>query len=139
VARAYSGIDRYVEVSRSAIVEMFRQVGNLSLDWEGIARRGILVRHLVLPEDLAGSIESLAFLASLSKEITISLMAQYSPQYKARSMPPLDRKISREEYERVLDSAWDLGLERCFIQEVESSEALIPDFRRADPFETIVE
>jgi putative pyruvate formate lyase activating enzyme len=139
VARTYSGIDRYVEVSRSAIAEMFRQVGNLSLDREGIAQRGVLVRHLVLPEDLAGSMESLAFLASLSTEIVISLMAQYSPQYKARSMPPLDRKISREEYERVLDSAWDLGLERCFIQEVESSEALIPDFRRADPFETIVE
>jgi len=139
VARTYSGIDRYVEVSRSAIAEMFRQVGNLSLDREGIARCGILVRHLVLPEDLAGSRESLAFLASLSTEIVISLMAQYSPQYKARSMPPLDRKISREEYERVLDWAWDLGLECCFVQEVESSEALVPDFRRADPFETIAE
>jgi putative pyruvate formate lyase activating enzyme len=139
VARIYSGIDRYVEVSRSAIAEMFRQVGNLSFDREGIARRGILVRHLILPEDLAGSMESLAFLASLSKEITISLMAQYSPQYKARSMPPLDRKISREEYERVLDRAWELGLERCFVQEAESSEALVPDFLQADPFETAAE
>ena len=136
VARTYSGIDRYVEVSRSAIVEMFRQVGNLSLDRDGIARRGILVRHLVLPEDLAGSEESLAFLASLSSEMVISLMAQYAPQYKAKTMPPLDRKISREEYERVLDWAWELGLERCFVQEVESSEALVPDFRRADPFGT---
>ena len=139
VARTYSGIDRYVEVNRSAIVEMFRQVGNLSLDREGIARRGILVRHLVLPEDLAGSVESLAFLASLSREIVISLMAQYSPQYKARGMPPLDRKISQEEYERVLDWAWDLGLERCFVQEVESSEALVPDFLQADPFGTAAE
>jgi putative pyruvate formate lyase activating enzyme len=54
-------------------------------------------------------------------------------------MPPLDRKISREEYERVLDRAWELGLERCFVQEAESSEALVPDFLQADPFETAAE
>jgi putative pyruvate formate lyase activating enzyme len=135
-AKAYSGIDRYVEVNRSAIAEMFRQVGNLALDRDGIARRGILVRHLILPQGLAGSEESLEFLASLSGEMVISLMAQYAPQYKAKTMPPLDRKISREEYERVLDWAWELGLERCFVQESESSEALVPDFRRADPFGT---
>ena len=115
---------------------MYRQVGNLVLDRDGIAQRGILVRHLVLPEDLAGSRASLAFLASLSREMVVSIMAQYSPQHKARDIPPLDRPISEAEYERVLDWAWELGLQRCFVQEPESSEALVPDFRRPDPFES---
>jgi putative pyruvate formate lyase activating enzyme len=134
VAKAHSGIGRYVEVNRRAIAEMFRQVGNLAVDREGIARQGVLVRHLVLPEDLAGSKDSLAFLAALSKEMVVSIMAQYSPQHKARNLPPLDRRISAAEYERVLDWAWELGLDRCFVQEVESSETLVPDFTKADPF-----
>jgi putative pyruvate formate lyase activating enzyme len=134
-ALSYSGVDRYVEVNRRAIAEMFRQVGTLALDRQGIARRGILVRHLVLPEDLAGSRESLAFLASLSPRMVVSIMAQYSPQYKAMRLVPLDRKVSEAEYEMVLDYALELGLERCFVQEIESSEMLVPDFRKTSPFE----
>lgn len=134
-ARAYSGVERYVAVNRRAIREMFRQVGNLALDEHGIARRGLLVRHLVLPDDVAGSSDSLAFLASLSQDMVISLMAQYSPQFKARGMPPLDRKITLAEYDRVLDEALALGLGNCFVQECESSETLLPDFRRETPFD----
>lgn len=134
VARSYSGVDDYVQISRQAITEMFRQVGNLTLDRRGIARRGLLVRHLVLPKDRAGSAESLKFLASLSPQIVISIMAQYSPQYKAKDIPPLDRRISAAEYEAVLDHALELGLDRCFVQEYDSSETLVPDFRSAEPF-----
>jgi putative pyruvate formate lyase activating enzyme len=133
-ALSYSGVDRYVEVNRRAIAEMFRQVGNLALDRRGIAQRGILVRHLVLPQDLAGSQASLAFLATLSQEMVVSIMAQYSPQYKAVGVPPLDRRIGEREYEAVLDYALELGLDRCFVQEFESSDVLIPDFRNAHPF-----
>jgi putative pyruvate formate lyase activating enzyme len=61
-------------------------------------------------------------------------MAQYSPQYRAQDIPPLDRRITETEYETVLDHAWELGLDRCFAQEFESSETLVPDFREADPF-----
>jgi len=136
LARHYSGVDDYVTVNRRAIREMFRQVGNLVLDGEGIAQRGLLVRHLVLPEDCAGSRESLQFLAALSTDMVVSLMAQYSPQYKARDLPPLDRAITEREYEAVLEMALDLGLERCFVQAVESKAAFLPDFSRADPFET---
>jgi putative pyruvate formate lyase activating enzyme len=134
VAKSYSGIGHYVEVNRAAIVEMFRQVGNLTCDGQGIAQKGVLVRHLVLPGDLAGSEESLAFLASLSPKMYVSLMAQYTPQYKAKCLPPLDRRISRTEYETVLDQAWALGLDRCFIQKLEGSEGLVPDFRQVNPF-----
>jgi len=136
LAKSYSGIDHYVEISRKAITEMFRQVGNLTFNRQGIAQRGILVRHLVLPENCAGSEESLAFLSSLSEEMVISIMAQYSPQYKAKNIPPLDRKISDAEYEVVLDCALRLGLDRCFIQACESSETLFPDFSKANPFES---
>jgi putative pyruvate formate lyase activating enzyme len=134
LARLYSGVDHYVEVNRQAITEMFRQVGNLACDDHGIAQKGLLVRHLVLPENCAGSKESLVFLASLSQDMVISIMAQYAPQYKAKDIPPLHRKISAAEYEAVLDIALELGLEQCFIQEYESSEILVPDFRQADPF-----
>jgi len=134
VARSYSGIAGYVDVNRRAIREMFRQVGNLAVDRQGIAHKGLLVRHLVLPGDRAGSKESLAFLASLSPDMSISLMAQYSPQHKAKKMPPLDKRLCDAEYEAVLDCAWALGLEHCFVQELESSEGLVPDFRRANPF-----
>lgn len=134
VAKAYSGVDGYVEANRRAIAEMLRQVGNLVTDRRGIARRGLLVRHLVLPAGLAGSADSLAFLASLSRDMVVSLMAQYSPQHRAREFPPLDRKITVEEYEAVVDMALELGLENCFVQEVESSEVFVPDFREGDPF-----
>jgi len=134
LAKSYSGIAHYVEVNRRAIREMFRQVGNLTFGRQGIAQRGILVRHLVLPKDRAGSKESLVFLASLSPEMHISIMAQYSPQFKAKNIPPLNRRISYTEYETVLDDALALGLDHCFIQELESSESLLPDFRQADPF-----
>jgi putative pyruvate formate lyase activating enzyme len=134
LAKSYSGIAHYVEVNRRAIREMFRQVGNLTFDRQRIAQRGILVRHLVLPKDRAGSKESLVFLASLSPEMHISIMAQYSPQFKAKNIPPLNRRISYTEYETVLDDALALGLDHCFIQELESSESLLPDFRQVDPF-----
>jgi len=134
-ARTYSGAERYVAANRAAIAEMFRQVGNLTVDEGGTARKGVIVRHLVLPEDLAGSRDSLDFLASLSRDIVVSLMSQYSPQFKACGMPPLDRRITLVEYQRVVDYAWELGLESCLVQEMESSENLIPDFREESPFD----
>lgn len=134
MAKRYSGVDDYVEVSRQAIAEMFRQVGVLELDENGIARRGVLVRHLVMPEDVAGSRDSLEFLASLSRDMAISLMAQYHPRYKARQMPPIDRPITPAEYEAVLEYALELGLENCYVQQIDSHEVLLPDFRRKRPF-----
>lgn len=138
MARTYSGIDGYVEVNRAAIAEMWRQVGDLTLDDDGIARRGLLVRHLVLPGGLAGSRESLAFLVSLSPGIHVSIMAQYAPHYRARGMPPLHRPISPAEYEQVLNDALTLGLENGFVQEIASHEQLIPDFEQEDPFAAAV-
>jgi len=133
-AEACSAVSDYVPVNRRAIAEMFRQVGNLLLDDDGLARRGLLVRHLVLPENLAGSRASLAFLASLSPEMVVGLMSQYSPQHRADEVPALSRRITYEEYERVIDWALELGLENCFVQELESTQLLVPDFGSEEPF-----
>jgi len=134
-AMNYSGVQRYVAANRRAIGEMYRQVGNLVLDEHGIARRGLLVRHLVLPGGQAGSRDSLRFLRSLSPDVTVSIMAQYTPQHRAAEFPPLERRISAAEYEQVVDCALALGLEQCFVQELECSDAMVPDFRKASPFE----
>jgi len=133
-ALKFSGIKNYVEFNRAAISEMFRQVGNLKLDKEGIAKRGIIVRHLVLPFDLAGSYESLKFLASLSQQIWISLMAQYYPCHKAIEHPLLSRKITPQEYQQVLTWAEKFGFENLLTQELDSAEIYLPDFRKKRPF-----
>jgi len=133
-AYKFSGIKDYVKRNREAIYEMYKQVGNLKLDDKGIAIKGLIVRHLVLPADLAGSYDSLKFLASISKEIWLSIMAQYSPCYKAKDLPPLDRRITLEEYQKVLKWADELGVENILAQELESADVFLPNFKKEIPF-----
>ncbi|MFC1770636.1 radical SAM protein [Candidatus Margulisiibacteriota bacterium] len=133
-AEKYSGIKNYTKKSQAAISEMFTQVGDLTPDRNGVARKGLLVRHLVLPNDLAGSKKCLRFLAGLSKDMYISIMSQYSPQFKAYNFPQLNREITNKEYETVTDYALKLGLENCFIQEPSSSNQYLPDFEKKNPF-----
>ena len=135
VARVYSGASGYVAANRAAIAEMFRQVGNLAVDGDDIALSGVIVRHLVLPDGLAGSRESLDFLASLSRSIVVGLMSQYAPQFQACGMPSLDRRITLAEYQEVVDYAWGLGLENCLVQEMQSSDTFFPDFQDDNPFD----
>jgi putative pyruvate formate lyase activating enzyme len=134
IAEKYSKVGDYVENNRRAIVEMYKQVGILKLDDKGIAINGIIVRHLVLPNEIAGSFESLDFLASISNKITISLMAQYNPCHKAITTPLLDRKITQTEYQKVVNYALKLGFKNILIQELESSENYNPDFSKEKPF-----
>jgi putative pyruvate formate lyase activating enzyme len=116
-AQRCSGRSDYVAYNRRALLEMWRQVGPLEVDDDGIACRGLLVRHLVLPEDLSGTLESLAFLADkIGPEVWISLMHQYFPAHEAFHCPPLDRKVTKQEYENAFRTVCDLGLENGFIQ-----------------------
>jgi len=109
-AQAYSKAENYVERNRAALKEMYRQVGLLECDESGVARRGMIVRHLVLPEKIAGSEEALQFLANeLSPQLHVALMSQYFPAYNAPDHPPLDRKITHEEYEQVVHLYKRLG------------------------------
>jgi putative pyruvate formate lyase activating enzyme len=113
IARRYSKVRAYFDVNCAAIKEMHRQVGDLTLDHRGIARRGLLVRHLVLPDNLAGTNQVLAFLAEeVSANTYLNLMDQYHPCYRAWDYPPLDRPITASEYQMALQSARSHGLRR---------------------------
>ena len=121
VARRLSGFSRYVEHNRAALREMYRQVGDeLLLDGEGIAQRGLIIRHLVLPGGLAGTREVLRWIASeLSPRVHVSLMGQYFPAYRAVGHPLLGRKLTTEEYEDALAAFDEADLERGWRQEHE--------------------
>jgi putative pyruvate formate lyase activating enzyme len=113
IARQYSRVRDYVAVNRAALKEMHRQVGDLVLDERGIARRGLLVRHLVLPGKLAGSEQVLTFIADeLSTDTYLNLMDQYHPCYRADDYPPLDRTITPDEFAAAVQAAERHGLHR---------------------------
>ncbi|MDJ0706118.1 MAG: hypothetical protein QNJ46_22835 [Leptolyngbyaceae cyanobacterium MO_188.B28] len=112
-ALKYSKTPNYVEVNQAAVKEMHRQVGDLVLDKTGVARHGLLVRHLILPENLSGTDKVLAFIAQeISLNTYLNLMDQYSPCYRADTHPPLDRPITRQEYRKALTLAEQYGLKR---------------------------
>jgi len=120
IAMLYSIAPQYVEVNQAAVKEMFRQVGNLELDEHGIARRGIIVRHLVLPGGLSGTESVMKFLAEeISKEVYISLMSQYFPAYKAAEFKELSRRTTTKEYEEACRIMETYGLENGWVQERE--------------------
>jgi putative pyruvate formate lyase activating enzyme len=113
LARKYSKVRDYVVANRSAVKEMHRQVGDLVIDEGGIARRGLLVRHLVLPGAIAGTEEVLAFLATeVSRNTYVNLMDQYRPCYRADEYPELDRPVSVAEYDAALAAAARHGISR---------------------------
>ncbi len=113
IARKYSKVRNYVEINFAAVREMHRQVGDLQLDSKGVALRGLLVRHLVLPDHLAGSETILAFLADeISSNTYLNLMDQYHPCYRADENPPLDRCLTIDEFKAALQLTKKYGLTR---------------------------
>ncbi len=119
-ARKYSVAPGYPEINRAAIREMYRQVGNLILDEYGIAKRGVIIRHLVLPHGLSGTEGVMEFLAEeISKNVYISLMSQYFPAFKANAMKELSRRITADEYEDARRIMEKYGLENGWMQEFE--------------------
>lgn len=135
IAVRLSNAPKYVNYNKAAIKEMNRQVGKLEMDDNGVAKKGLLVRHLVLPNDLAGSQKCLTFLANaVSKDVYVSIMAQYKPCFIAVNDPELGRTISPNEYTKVLRIASDLGLHNILTQELDSTEIFLPDFRKDKPF-----
>ena len=112
-AERLSGIKDYPRMNQAAVREMHRQVGDLQLDGQGVARRGLLVRHLVLPERLAGTGEVVRFLArEVSTDTYLNIMAQYHPCYKAYEIPPLARPVSESEFSEAIALARRQGLSR---------------------------
>lgn len=113
VSSKLSGVDDYPAVNRAAVREMHRQVGDLRMDQKGVAERGLLIRHLILPENLAGSAGILHFLAEqISNDTYLNLMDQYHPAYMANTCPKLMRKITSGELQEVVQIAKEVGLNR---------------------------
>jgi putative pyruvate formate lyase activating enzyme len=112
-ALKYSGIQNYWKIVKLAVKEMHRQVGDLKLSKRGIAQRGLLVRHLVLPNDVAGSKAVINFIADeISTDTYINIMDQYRPAYHAYKYPELNRQITASEYKEVVDYAFVKGLSK---------------------------
>jgi putative pyruvate formate lyase activating enzyme len=134
----YSKVPRYVDVSRAAVKEMHRQMcSNLILKEDGLVRRGLIIRHLILPNELAGSEETLTWIChNLGSDVTLSIMAQYYPTHKAVYTDLLNRKIYAGEYKRVLNLVERLGMENGWAQDWEqASESYRPEFQdRMEPF-----
>lgn len=113
IAKELSGIENYPQVNQAAVKEMHRQVGDLQTSQEGVAQRGLLVRHLVLPKGLAGTKEVVDFIArEISPNTYVNIMAQYHPCYKAHEIPSLARRISKAEFQEAVELACQAGLSR---------------------------
>jgi putative pyruvate formate lyase activating enzyme len=114
-ALKYSGVQNYWETLKLAIKDMHRQVGDLKISKKGIAQRGLLIRHLVLPNDITGSKAVIDFVANeISTETYLNIMDQYRPAYNANKYDRLSRRITPSEYKEVVDYAFSKGLRRGF-------------------------
>jgi len=113
IAEELSGIKNYPTINQAALTEMHRQVGDLQIDEDGIAVRGLLIRHLVLPHGLAGTKEIMKFMAEdISLNSYVNVMAQYHPCYKAFQIPQLARPLSKQEFLEAIELAKRAGLNR---------------------------
>lgn len=134
-ALRFSDAPEYPRFALASIREMVRQVGDDLTMEHGIASRGVIIRHLVLPGAVENSRQALKLLKmKISTSIPISLMSQYTPVPRVQSHPQLKRRITAAEYHRIVDYALDLGFENLFIQEV-NDDALTPDFHLKNPFD----
>jgi len=133
--RRYSAAHAYPRHALASLKEMVRQVGDGLEIEDGVAKRGVLVRHLVLPgcwENSRAVLETIR--AAVSPSVPLSIMAQYTPIPPVRKHPLLGRRVSRQEYERVVNAAVDMGFEEIYTQEVDERE-ITPDFNRVNPFD----
>lgn len=127
-AEEYSAAPNYAQINQKAISAMYKQVGRLILDEKGVARRGLIIRHLVLPQGISRSEKIFNFIAkNISLETYISLMAQYTPTYRAGGYRPISRRITSSEYEAVIQLMHKLGLNNGWIQLINENEPYFRD------------
>lgn len=132
IAYKYSNIKNYYENAVQAIKEMYNQVGTPIIDENGIMKKGLMIRHLVLPNQLQNSKDVLKWINdNMDKKVFVSVMAQYFPTYKAKHFPEISRKLTKEEYNEIEQYLYSLDLENGYIQELgEHEEEYVPDFSR---------
>ena len=129
-ALKYSGAADYFENASQAVLEMHSQVGEVELDENGIAKKGLIIRHLVLPGNISQAVKVFEWVRdNLPVETYISVMRQYTPFGKAKEMPPVNRRLSSREYSIVKQKILAMGFENCFFQSGEAAEeSFIPNF-----------
>lgn len=125
LAKKYSKIENYFEIATSAIKEMYRQAGENEYDENGIIKKGIIIRHLILPNHTENSKKVLKWIAeNMPENITVSVMAQYFPTYKAKEIKDINRKITKYEYQKIENYLYSLDLENGYIQEMGNNEEI---------------
>ena len=134
IAKKYSNIENYFEIATQAIKEMIRQVGRTQIDENGMMKKGVLIRHLVLPNNIENSKELLNWIKeNLPKDTFISVMAQYFPTYKAKESEDLNRKLTSKEWQEIEDYIEKLEFENGFVQELgEHEEEYVPKWEYKD-------
>lgn len=131
IAIKYSGANDYFEIATKAIKEMIKQVGTPKFNEEGIIQKGVIIRHLVLPNHIENSKKVLWWIKqNLPNDIYVSIMAQYFPTYKAKVHPKLNRKLTKEEWKQIEKYVEEINIENGFIQELgEHEEEYVPKWK----------
>ena len=127
LAKRLSKVDNYFEIVTRALKEMYRQTGKAVFDDRGIMQKGMIIRHLVLPNHILNSRKVLKWINENMHDVYVSVMAQYFPTYKAKDIEDINRKLTKEEYEQIENYLYRLDLENGYIQELgEHEEEYVP-------------
>ena len=127
LAKELSKVDNYFKIATSAIKEMKRQIGKTVFNENGVMQKGVIIRHLILPNNILNSRKVLRWINENMPDVYVSVMAQYFPTYKAREIESINRKLTKEEYEKIEDYLYRLNLENGYIQELgEHEEEYVP-------------
>lgn len=128
LGKKYSKVDRYFEIAVKAIKEMYRQVGSPKLDERGMIKSGLMIRHLVLPNNIENSKKILRWIKeNIDENVYVDIMAQYFPTYKAKESKELNRKLTKEEYKEIEEYVYDLNTKNGYMQDlVEHEEEYVP-------------
>lgn len=126
-----SGIKNYASIAKDAILEMQRQIPKTQIDDNGIMKKGMIIRHLVLPNHIQNSIRVLKWIKeNIREDVFISLMAQYFPTHKANQYEDIDRKLTPKEYNKIKDYFYELDFKNGYLQELEDEEEkYVPEFK----------
>ena len=130
LSKKYSKVNNYFEIATNAIKEMYNQVGNATFDGEGLIKKGVIIRHLVLPNHIQNTKNILKWIKdNMPEDIYVSVMAQYFPTYKANEDNLINRKLSKKEYKEVLNYLYSLDIKNGYIQDLGTHEQeYVPDF-----------
>ena len=130
LSKKYSKVDNYFETATNAIKEMYKQVGQAKFSEDGLIKKGVIIRHLVLPNHILNTKNILKWIKdNMPSDIYVSVMAQYFPTYKAKEDNLINRKLNKKEYEEVFNYLYSLDLKIGYIQELGNhEEEYVPDF-----------